>query len=173
MYCGGYHGRITDCPTKHRMIALFCFDSESDRRSYINHGCEHWHDHRSHCDDDCGGGSDNDNVLNDGSFMMISPTITCIASSSQSNDIAFLINVYSMMTRWQCGGTPLHNAAHEGKITIIDMLLDMGANIDALNNVSRETVLCCAVLYCTASRSDICWLTHVCVSMIMHWVRSE
>lgn len=74
---------------------------------------------------------------------------------------------HSLLSGWQCGGTPLHNAAHEGKVRIIGILLDKGANVNALNNVSRETVVPRDVV-------SVDWLT--CLddnaSMTMHQIRS-
>ena len=81
------------------------------------------------------GGSDGDDILNDDCFILISPTLH--ARQWQVNQILLYPYPYSLMSGWQCGGTPLHNAAHEGKVRIIDILSHKGADVNALNNVSR------------------------------------
>ena len=34
------------------------------------------------------------------------------------------------------GSTPLHNASYQGHVEIVGLLLDQGANIEAMHNVS-------------------------------------
>ena len=42
---------------------------------------------------------------------------------------------------WQNGGTPLHDASERGQIEAITLLLQKGANINKVNNVSKITLM--------------------------------
>ena len=39
---------------------------------------------------------------------------------------------------WQIGDTPLHRASYNGEVEAMTLLLQKGANIDKVNNVSKS-----------------------------------
>ena len=49
-------------------------------------------------------------------------------------------NYYTDVHFWQDGDTPLHKASHNGNIDVVTLLLERGANIDKVDNVSYITL---------------------------------
>ena len=70
-------------------------------------------------------------------------TVVQLRSILQYSVVVFGNTVLMNYMFWQFGQTPLHYASDSGKIDAIKVLLEKGANIDHVNNVSKITLYEC------------------------------
>ena len=57
--------------------------------------------------------------------------------------LANTVSATAISTPDNNGSTPLHYAAHSGQETVLEMLLDHGADIDAVDKVAPPPCLAC------------------------------
>ena len=72
------------------------------------------------------------NVINE----CVLPAVVQLSSILQNSVVLFDNTVLMNYMFWQDGETPLHRASWNGEVDSIKILLDKGANIDHVDNVS-------------------------------------
>ena len=65
--------------------------------------------------------------------------IICVLICDVTHSAVDYLRIFVIIQQWywyQDGWTALHNAADEGHLEVVSLLLDRGGNIEAANNVS-------------------------------------